>query len=683
MGRYTRPAPLKITFLLVERSFLGSLRRAAGEVRQQHAPDLDLAIHVLPDLKTDGTWAQAKADVASSVCVFAIHITDEASASRVLAMLSPQVKAFVPFNCVASLMQQARLGRMQLAGSRGFMSGFGRLIRRPTGGRSAESFASFAGRMSRWLRFAPGRGRDFGAYLQLYSYYLNSSPENLRNLLLLILRRYGGFDVPVEAPLEYPPASLYHPDAPRLFERLEDYLEWFHARPGAPPRSASKVGVILFRSYVLNRNTAHYDAVIQALERRGLIPLPALAFALDNRLVQERYFGAAQAILSLTGFGYVGGMGANDAPAAVEALQGQDVPYLDALALTFQRIEDWLGSPTGLNPLQATMQVAIPELDGAIEPFIFGGVSGIGEAFEPLPERIERLADRVARLVGLRTKPNGAKRVAITMFSFPPNAGTLGTAAYLDVFASLHRVLQRLAGEGYKVDGIPPTPDDLRQLIAKGNSAELGMPASVADRMSVADYKRLWPWWPEVEACWGPPPGHFNSSGSDTLVLGRHFGNVFVGVQPSFGYEGDPMRLLVAEGQTPHHGFCAFYAYLQHVWNADAVLHFGTHGSLEFMPGKQVGLSASCWPDRLIGSLPHVYLYSVGNPSEGTIAKRRGYARLISYLSPPMQQAGLYKELLRLKDLIDVYRRTCDAELLPEIEALADSLSLGKERVHA
>jgi magnesium chelatase subunit H len=151
---------------------------------------------------------------------------------------------------------------------------------------------------------------------------------------------------------------------------------------------------------------------------------------------------------------------------------------------------------------------------------------------------------------------------------------------------------------------------------------------------------------------------------------------VFVGIQPTFGYEGDPMRLLVAKGQTPHHAFCAFYLYLQRIWNADAVLHFGTHGSLEFMPGKQVGLSESCWPDRLIGALPNVYLYSSGNPSEGTIAKRRSYATLVSYLNPPMGQAGLYKELLQLKDLIDVYRRTGEAELTGEIRQLAQDLAL-------
>ncbi|MDE3077079.1 MAG: cobaltochelatase subunit CobN, partial [Chloroflexota bacterium] len=492
----------------------------------------------------------------------------------------------------------------------------------------------------------------------------------------VVLRRYGGVKLEAQPPIEYPNCSLYHPDAPQQFERLEDYLSWFHRRDSAPGPDAARVGLILFRSFVLNGNTAHYDAVIRAVETRGLIPLPALSFALDNRIVQERYFGQASAILSLTGFGYVGGMGANDSAAAVEALGARGVPYLDAVALNFQRIEEWRGSEVGLNPLQSMMQVAIPELDGAIEPFLFGGIGSEAEGFQPMPDRIERLVDRLAGLVRLRTVPNDRKRLAVALFNFPPNRGNLGTAAYLDVFGSLHRLLLRLRDEGYSVD-VPPTPDDLRRAVSEGNAGEYGTPANVAATISAADYLRLWPYWQEVEERWGRAPGTLNANSSELFVLGRHFGSVFVGVQPSFGYEGDPLRLLASRGLAPHHGFCAFYVYLQKVWQADVVLHFGTHGSLEFMPGKQIGLSDGCWPDRLIGALPNVYLYSSGNPSEGTIAKRRSYATLVSYLSPPMRQAGLYKDLLGLKDLIDVYRRTGDAELLPEIRSRAEALHLG------
>ncbi|MDE3078272.1 MAG: cobaltochelatase subunit CobN, partial [Chloroflexota bacterium] len=358
--------------------------------------------------------------------------------------------------------------------------------RRPSGQRSAESFAGFVGKVSRWLRFAPGRGQDFRTYLLLYTYYLHSSPDNWRNLLLLVLQRYGGTKLEAQPPIEYPTASLYHPDAPRQFEQMDDYLAWFHEHKTAPGPGAARVGIILFRSFVLNGNTAHYDAVIRAVEARGLIPVPALSFALDNRVVQRRYFGKVSAILSLTGFGYVGGMGANDSTAAIEALEAHGVPYLDAVALNFQHIEEWRSSEVGLNPLQSMMQVAIPELDGAIEPLLFGGVTADAEGFQALPERIERLVDRLAGLVKLRTLSNDRKRLAVVLFNFPPNRGNLGTAAYLDVFGSLHRLLLRLRDEGYTVE-VPATPDDLRRAVAEGNSGDYGTPANVAATVSVAD----------------------------------------------------------------------------------------------------------------------------------------------------------------------------------------------------
>jgi len=151
-------------------------------------------------------------------------------------------------------------------------------------------------------------------------------------------------------------------------------------------------------------------------------------------------------------------------------------------------------------------------------------------------------------------------------------------------------------------------------------------------------------------------------------------------VQPTFGFEDDPMRLLMSRGGTPHHGFAAFYTFLENVFQADAVVHVGTHGAMEFMPGKQVGLSGQCWPDRLIGELPNLYIYSVNNPSEGTIAKRRSYAELISYLTPPIANAGLYKGLASLKELIASYRVAKDEaereQLFQAIDAARRELNL-------
>jgi len=270
-------------------------------------------------------------------------------------------------------------------------------------------------------------------------------------------------------------------------------------------------------------------------------------------------------------------------------------------------------------------------------------------------------------------------KLALVLYCFPPNMGNIGTAADLDVFASLFDVLTRLKTDGYSVS-VPENADQLRQMLLGGNSDQLGTNANVAHRMSVDEYLQLCPFAPEIEAEWGQAPGTINSFGGDLLIQGIEMGNVFIGVQPTFGYEGDPMRLLMAKGGAPHHGFAAFYTYLEKVFQADAVVHVGTHGAMEFMPGKQVGLSAECWPDRLIGELPNVYIYSVNNPSEGTIAKRRSYAELISYLTPPIENAGLYRGLASLKDQIMNYRQTTDEDererLYAEIEEARQELNI-------
>ncbi|MFN9942424.1 MAG: cobaltochelatase subunit CobN, partial [bacterium] len=159
-----------------------------------------------------------------------------------------------------------------------------------------------------------------------------------------------------------------------------------------------------------------------------------------------------------------------------------------------------------------------------------------------------------------------------------------------------------------------------------------------------------------IEAQWGPAPGRQLASGSAILVLGQRFGTVFVGVQPGFGYEGDPMRLMFEKGLAPTHAFSAFYRYLREDFGAHAVLHFGTHGALEFMPGKQAGMSGACWPERLIGDLPNLYRYASNNPSEGAVARRRSGATLVSYLTPPLAQAGLHSGLLELKGSIEQWR---------------------------
>jgi magnesium chelatase subunit H len=280
------------------------------------------------------------------------------------------------------------------------------------------------------------------------------------------------------------------------------------------------------------------------------------------------------------------------------------------------------------------------------------------------------LAARVARLVALRRNPPAERKIAVVLFNFPPNAGAVGTAAYLSVFASLHNTLRGLAAAGYRVD-LPDNADALRERLLGGDAARFGTQANVAARMPTDEHVRRQRWLGEIERQWGPAPGRQQTDGGSLFILGEHFGNVFVGIQPAFGYEGDPMRLLFERGFAPTHAFCAFYRWLGQEFGADAVLHFGTHGALEFMPGKQAGMSGECWPDRLIGDLPNFYLYASNNPSEGMIAKRRANAALISYLTPAVAHAGLYRGLLDLKASLDRCRGLDPTADIGQRDALA------------
>jgi magnesium chelatase subunit H len=493
------------------------------------------------------------------------------------------------------------------------------------------------------------------------------------------------------------------------------------------------------RPQVVSKTTKHYDALIRAIEAEGLSVIPALSTLMDNREAVSKFFvdndqSKAQSpraelkskvqspkskvedsktktkdqrpkpedqrpkardlseisrvsqIVSLTGFSFVGGPAMNDSEAASTFLQQLNRPYRSAVSLDMQTIDAWSSSQTGLNPIQSGMQIAIPEIDGATEPFIYGGIPASGVEPIPLADRCARFARRLYRWNRLRTAPRADLKLAITLFCFPPNKGNIGTAADLDVFPSLWDTLKKLKAEGYNVE-LPESADDLRAQLIGGNAERFKAVANVAYQMNVAEYRRLCPYVDEVETDWGPAPGRVNSFGDELLIQGLQLGNVFVGVQPTFGYEGDPMRLMMAQSGAPHHGFMAFYTYLSKVFDADAVIHLGTHGALEFMPGKQVGMSGECWPDRLIGELPNLYIYSVNNPSEGSIAKRRSYAELISYLTPPIENAGLYRELATLKDLVMSYRQSTNeperARLFASIEESSSQLNLKQQTVNS
>jgi len=665
------PTPVRVVIITLDGHLAGPVARARKAL-QEELPGLHLGFHAAAEWADDPeALERCRADIEQGDIIIATMLFMEDHIQAVLPWLQArreQCDAMVGAMSAPEVIRLTRLGRFRMDGGQNRAVA---LLKRLHGGRKRAGSAgarqmAMLRRLPRILRFIPGTAQDMRAFFLTMQYCLAGSDDNVADMVRFLVNRYADGarrdlrgTIEAALPTEYPEIGVYHP---RMKGRIAEHAERLPA-PATARRGT--VGLLVMRSYVLAGDTQHYDGVISAFEARGLRVVPAFASGLDARPAVERFFfedgrPAVDAVVSLTGFSLVGGPAYNDAKAAEAMLARLDVPYLAAHAIEFQSLDQWQASARGLLPVEATMMVAIPELDGATSPLIYGGrasaaSSGRGRDMQALPERTEALAARVERLIGLRRTPLAERKVAIVLFNFPPNAGATGSAAFLSVYASLHGTLRAMRAAGYSVD-VPATAGELRERILCGNAERFGADANVHARIPVDDHVRRERFLAEIEAQWGPAPGRQQTDGGALLVLGARFGNVFVGIQPGFGYEGDPMRLLFEQGFAPTHAFSAFYRWLREDFGADAVLHFGTHGALEFMPGKQTALSGACWPERLIGDLPNLYLYAANNPSEGTIAKRRAAATLISYLTPPVAQAGLYRGLLELKTSLERWR---------------------------
>ncbi|PKP85144.1 MAG: magnesium chelatase subunit H [Alphaproteobacteria bacterium HGW-Alphaproteobacteria-2] len=689
----TGPRPgYRVVIVTLDSHAAGPCARAAERLEQDF-PGLSLSVHAAAEWgESPEALAAARAAVAEGDIVICNLIFLEEHVQAILPALRARREgcdAMAGIIADAQIVTLTRMGGLDMAAPQ---SDTMALLKRLRGSsksstQSGESKMRMLRRLPKILKYIPGKAQDLRAWFLTMQYWLGGSDDNIEAMVRFLISRYArvpawhGATAPL--PIEYPDTGIYHPDLPGRIG----------TDPAALPRpegASATVGLLLMRSYVLSADTAHYDAAIRALEAAGLAVIPAYAGGLDGRPAIEAYFEregrpVVDALVSLTGFSLVGGPAYNDNAAAVEVLRRLDIPYIAAHPLEFQTLAQWAASKGGLGPIETTMLVALPELDGASVPTVFAGRHGAEpctgcahactagpepRAMAPCPERLERLAARVARLARLRRSAVAERRVGIVLFGFPPNAGAAGTAAYLDVFASLHNTLHAMAAEGYDL-APPATVEDLRAAVLAGSAARHGQEANVAAHIGAEEIVAGTPWLAEIEAQWGAAPGRVQSDGRGVFVLGAQFGKVFVGLQPAFGYEGDPMRLLFEGGFAPTHAFAQFYLWLKNRFRADVLLHFGMHGALEFMPGKQAGPCGNDWPDRLIGDMPNVYLYASNNPSEATLAKRRTNAVTVTHLTPPLAQAGLYKGLAELKDSLTRWRATPgDDPARADLEAL-------------
>ncbi len=551
------------------------------------------------------------------------------------------------------------------------------------------------------LKFVPvQKVQDLRNWLIIYGYWNAGGSENVASMFWTLAEKYLGLKVgEIPPPVETPNMGLLHPDYQGFFESPRQYLEWYRQRKqgsscaeGQRGRGAEGqrgrgefsqspvVGILLYRKHVVTKQP-YIPQLIRYFERAGLIPLPIFINGVEGHVAVRDWMTTASeqaiikvspsatlskeavevnAIVSTIGFPLVGGpAGSMEAGRQVEVskriLSAKNVPYIVAAPLLIQDIHSW--TRQGIGGLQSVVLYALPELDGAIDPVPLGGL--VGEKIYLIPDRVQRLLGRVKSWIALRQKPMAERRIAIVLYGFPPGYGATGTAALLNVPRSLLKFLQALKDQGYTVGDLP---EDGEELIRWVKEADEGW-GNADVRVNV---RRLEKWLgylrtSRIEKQWKSLTGTGIKTYGDEFSLGGvQLGNVWIGVQPPLGIPGDPMRLMFERDLTPHPQYAAFYKWLQHEFQADAVVHFGMHGTVEWLPGSPLGNTGYSWPDILLGDLPNLYIYAANNPSESILAKRRGYGVLISHNVPPYGRAGLYKELVALRDLISEYREDPD-----------------------
>ncbi len=509
-----------------------------------------------------------------------------------------------------------------------------------------------------------------GVAAQALAYLREGGPANLAQLARFlsdtILLTGEGFD---------PPAALPQHGAHGNRER----------RPERPT-----VAIVFYRAHAVSGNTAFIDTLADAVEARGANAVPVFCASLRSAGPEVYHLlrGVDAVIVTVLA---AGGTVAGDATAGgdedawdVAAMAALDVPVLQGLCLTASRAA-WQGSAAALTPMDAAMQVAVPEFDGRLitVPFSFkeAGPDGV-PVYVADPERAARTARiAVAHAMLRRTRP-ADRRLAIMLSSYPTKHARVGNAVGLDTPASAVVLLRALRDAGYDLgDGFPEDGDELiHSLIAAGgHDAEwltTEQLTAAPIRVPGASYRRWFAALPRqlresVTGHWGEPPGELYTDAGDIVLAGLRFGNVIVMIQPPRGFGENPVAIYHDPDLPPSHHYLAAYRWLAEEFRAGAVVHLGKHGTLEWLPGKGLGLSAGCAPDAVLGELPLIYPFIVNDPGEGTQAKRRAHATIIDHLIPPMARADTYGDLARLEQLLDEHATVSalDPAKLPTVRA--------------
>ncbi|XHH10529.1 MAG: cobaltochelatase subunit CobN [Candidatus Bathyarchaeia archaeon] len=532
-------------------------------------------------------------------------------------------------------------------------------------------------------------------YQTISKYLSYGGKNNLANLLLYLANRFTGTNYTVVSPESPQWEGIYHPDL-TCFPTIEAYAQK-KLIPGKPT-----VGLWFNQNHLQGGNTAFVDSIIREIESQdaNVIPLFFRGIRDDNLgtkglewLVNNYYIKNGKPIVDvvINALSFSLPLNSTCTNASCSFLKQLGVPVLKAV-LTCNTLNEWQKSPQGLNPVDICRCIALPEFDGdlitvpvaAMEFTETDPATGAKIIkFQPIPERIKKLVRLSIKWAKLRYIPNKKKHVAIILHNYPPRNDTIGHAFGLDTPASVLNILKHFNTAGYRLDYLPENGQSLIETILNGltNDHRWLSNENLAERavakISASQYTE---WFKELpastqnamEEAWGKPPGELFCHNNELLIAGIVNGNVYVGLQPPRGFSDDPASIYHSPDLAPPHHYYATYRWIRDVFQADVIMHVGTHGTLEWLPGKSVGLSDACFPDVAISDLPHIYQYIISNPGEGTQAKRRSYCCIIDHLVPVMNNADSYGELAELEVMLHDYyhAKTFDKEKLPSMQKL-------------
>ncbi|MEH2086503.1 magnesium chelatase subunit H [Nostoc sp.] len=685
-------------------SFNADLYRKAAFLANSRCPELD--IRVFSDRDLTSQRAEVEAALHDADVFFGSLLFDYDQVVWLRDRIS-QIPIRLVFESALELMSLTKLGIFAIGDKpKGMPKPVKFILDKFSNGREEDKLAGYISFLKigpKLLKYVPvQKVQDLRNWLIIYGYWNAGGSENVASLFWTLAEKYLGLKVGDIPPLvETPNIGLLHPDYPGFFESPREYLEWHktHCRDAMNrvfPNSVSPViGILLYRKHVITKQP-YIPQLIRSFEKAGLTPLPIFINGVEGHVavrdlmtteyeIQQRQLGNIEtpslsseavkvdAIVSTIGFPLVGGpAGSMEAGRQIEVakriLTAKNVPYIVAAPLLIQDISSW--TRQGIGGLQSVVLYALPELDGAIDTVPLGGL--VGENIYLVPERVQRLIGRVKTWVALRQKPASERKIAIILYGFPPGYGAVGTAALLNVPRSLLKFLHALKEQGYTVGDLPEDGEELirwvkeadeaNSLVGQSSRLPLDNGGQDAHPTSSVNVRTLEKWLgylqtSRIEKQWKSLTGTgIKTYGDEFQIGGVQLGNVWIGVQPPLGIQGDPMRLMFERDLTPHPQYAAYYKWLQNEFEADALVHFGMHGTVEWLPGSPLGNTGYSWSDILLGNLPNLYIYAANNPSESMLAKRRGYGVLISHNVPPYGRAGLYKELVALRDLIAEYR---------------------------